>query len=52
MLAQYDMVAGLEDLTFDESGPLWGGYESGTRKYLDWPTRFPDIFQIDIGKLR
>ena len=50
--AEYEMVAGLEDLTVDESGRLWGLSESGTRKYLDWPTRFPYIFQIDVGKLK
>jgi hypothetical protein len=50
--AQYEMVAGLEDLTFDASGQLWGLSESGTRKYLAWETRFPYIFQIDIAKLK
>ena len=46
------MVAGLEDLTVDDDGHLWGLSESGTRKYVDWPTRFPYIFQIDTAKLR
>jgi DNA-binding beta-propeller fold protein YncE len=50
--AQYDMTAGLEDLTVDESGRLWGMSESGTRKYLAWETRFPFIFRIDTGKLQ
>jgi DNA-binding beta-propeller fold protein YncE len=50
--AQYEMVAGLEDLTVDEAGHLWGQSESGTRKYLHWETRFPYIFQIDVGKLK
>ena len=50
--AQYDMVAGLEDLTVDEPGQLWGLSESGTRKYIDWQTRFPYIFKIDTGKLK
>jgi hypothetical protein len=50
--AEYEMVAGLEDLTVDERGQLWGLSESGTRKYLAWETRFPFVFQIDIGKLR
>lgn len=52
VLAQYAMVAGLEDLTVDPSGQLWGLSESGTRKYIDWPTRYPYIFRIDTGKLR
>ena len=50
--AQYDMVAGLEDLAVDESGRLWSLSESGTRKYLHWETRFPYIFTIDVGKLK
>ncbi|HSH92238.1 MAG TPA: hypothetical protein VK996_19790 [Ramlibacter sp.] len=50
--AEYEMVAGLEDLTVDESGRLWGMSESGTQKYLAWDTKFPYIFQIDIGKLK
>ena len=49
--AQYEMVAGLEDLTVDASGQLWGLSESGTRKYLAWETRYPYIFRIDTGKL-
>ncbi len=50
--AEYPMVAGLEDLTVDDSGRLWGLSESGTRKYLNWQTRFPYIFRIDTGKLK
>jgi len=29
-----------------------GMSESGTRKYIAWETRYPYIFQIDIGKLK
>jgi DNA-binding beta-propeller fold protein YncE len=50
--AEYAMVAGLEDLTVDDSGRLWSLSESGTRKYLHWETRFPYIFQIDVDKLK
>jgi hypothetical protein len=50
--AQYDMVAGLEDLTVDASGQLWGLSESGTRKYMSWEMKFPFIFKIDTGKLK
>jgi sugar lactone lactonase YvrE len=49
--ARYEMVAGLEDLAFD-GRTLWGLSESGTRKYLHWPTRFPFIFEIDPAKLK
>jgi hypothetical protein len=50
--AQYEMVAGLEDLATDSSGRLWGLSESGTRKYMGWPTHFPFIFRIDVERLR
>jgi hypothetical protein len=50
--AQYEMVAGLEDLTVDDQGRLWGLSESGTRKYMHWDTHFPFVFQIDTGALR
>jgi hypothetical protein len=50
--AQYDMPAGLEDLAMDAQGHLWGLSESGTRKYLSWPTRFPHIFRIEVERLR
>ena len=50
--AEYPMVAGLENLGVDAAGNLWGLSESGTRKYMHWPTRFPFIFRIDVAKLR
>jgi hypothetical protein len=50
--AEHAMVAGLEDLTVDARGRLWGLSESGTRKYLSWTTQFPFIFQIDTGRLQ
>lgn len=50
--AEYPMVAGLEDLTVDEQGQLWGLSESGTRKYLHWDTKFPFVFRIDVNALR
>jgi hypothetical protein len=51
VLAQWEMVPGLEDLAFD-GRTLWGLSESGTRKYLQWKTRFPFIFEIDVSKLK
>ena len=49
---EYEMVAGLEDLTVDDKGQLWGLSESGTRKYLHWETHYPYIFRIDPAKLK
>lgn len=50
--AQYEGPAGLEDLTVDDAGRLWGLSESGTRKYLSWATRFPYVFEIDVRRLQ
>lgn len=50
--AQYELPAGLEDLTIDDAGRLWGLSESGTRKYLAWDTKFPYLFQIDVARLK
>ena len=50
--AEYAMVPGLEDLTVDEAGQLWGLSESGTKKYMHWGTKFPHIFRIDVSKLK
>ncbi|MDP3759875.1 MAG: hypothetical protein Q8R01_05085 [Ramlibacter sp.] len=50
--AEYEMVAGLEDIAVDDAGRLWSLSESGTRKYLHWETKFPYIFRIDTGKLK
>ena len=52
ILAQHDMVAGLEDLDFAADGKLWGVSESGTRKYINWPTKFPFVVAIDVARLR
>jgi hypothetical protein len=52
VLAEYEMVAGLEDLAVDAAGALWGLSESGTRKYMHWTTHFPFIFEIDVAQLR
>lgn len=52
VLATHEMMAGLEDLNFDAQGRLWAVSESGTRKYLSWPTRFPFVFAIDLARLR
>ena len=50
--AEFEMVPGLEDIEVDANGRLWGLSESGTRKYMHWPTRFPFIFEIDVARLK
>jgi hypothetical protein len=51
VMARHEMVPGLEDLAFDGK-TLWGMSESGTRKYMNWATKFPFIFEIDVAKLK
>lgn len=52
VLARHDMMIGLEDLEFDDAGRLWGMSEAGARKYLHWTKHHPQIFEIDVAKLK
>ena len=52
VLAQYDMVIGIEDLGFDEDGRLWSVSEAGSLRWSRWSKTFPVIFQIDVSKLK
>jgi hypothetical protein len=52
VLARYEMVPGIEGISFDSRGKLWGVSEAGARKYMHWNTRFPVIFEIDVAKLK
>ena len=50
--AEYPMVAGLEDLTVDDAGQLWGLSESACMSTWAWETKFPFIFRIDVPALK
>jgi hypothetical protein len=50
--ATHAVVAGIEDLEFDSRGRLWAVSESGSRKYMQWATHFPVIFEIEVALLR
>ncbi len=52
VLAEYDMVIGIEDLGFDAEGKLWSVSEAGTQRWSKWSKTFPVIFQTDTAKLR
>lgn len=52
MLAQYEMVIGIEDLGFDERGRLWSVSEAGSIRWSKWSKTFPVLFELDVGKLK
>jgi hypothetical protein len=50
--ARFEMVSGLEDLSFDEQGKLWAMSEAGSQRWSKWATTFPMIFQVDVTALK
>jgi hypothetical protein len=52
VLAQYDMVIGIEDIGFDEDGRLWSVSEAGSLRWSKWSKTFPVVFQMDVSKLK
>jgi hypothetical protein len=52
VLAQYEMVIGIEDLGFDEEGRLWSVSEAGSLRWSKWSKTFPVIFQVEVTKLK
>jgi streptogramin lyase len=51
-LQQFNMPAGLEDISFEPGGALWGVSEAGSKRWLSWSTFFPVVFRLDMGKLK
>ena len=52
VLAQYEMVIGIEDIGFDEDGRLWSVSEAGSLRWSKWSKIFPVVFQMDVTKLK
>ncbi len=52
VLAQYDMVIGIEDIGFDEDGKLWSVSEAGSLRWSKWSKTFPVVFRLDVTKLK
>ena len=50
--SRYEMVIGIEDLGFDESGKLWAVSEAGSRRWSKWTKTYPVIFQLDVSALK
>ena len=52
LLDLFEVMAGIEDLSFDEAGKLWSVSEAGSLRWQRWETWFPLIFSLDAGRLK
>ncbi|MFL6716523.1 MAG: hypothetical protein ACJ8G3_09200 [Burkholderiaceae bacterium] len=52
VLASYDMVIGVEDISFDAQGRLWTVSEAGSLRWSRWSHAYPVLFSIDPALLR
>ncbi len=52
VLAEYRVVAGIEDLGFDTEGMLWSTSEAGSRRWPNWPTNYPFVMRFDPTRLQ
>lgn len=52
VLASYDMVIGVEDISFDAQGRLWTVSEAGSLRWSRWSHAYPVLFSIDPARLR
>jgi sugar lactone lactonase YvrE len=52
VLQRFTLPAGLEDISFEPGGALWALSEAGSKRWLNWPTFFPVVFRLEMGKLR
>ena len=52
LLGLFQVMAGVEDLSFDSANRLWSVSEAGSLRWRRWETYFPLIFSIDVERLR
>ena len=52
LLDLFEVMAGIEDLSFDGAGRLWSVSEAGSLRWRRWETWFPLIFSLDVGRLK
>ena len=52
LLTSYDMVIGVEDISFDAQGRLWTVSEAGSLRWSRWSHAYPVLFSIDPALLR
>lgn len=49
--ASYEMVIGIEDISFDKNGRIWAVSEAGSIRWSRWTATFPVVFAMDTAKL-
>ncbi len=49
--AKYDMIIGIEDISFDKNGHVWAVSEAGSIRWSRWTATFPVVFAMDVKKL-
>ena len=52
LLDLYEMMPGIEDLSFDSEGRLWSVSEAGSLRWRNWGTFYPLIFSVNISLLK
>ena len=52
LLDLFEVMAGIEDLSFDAQGRLWSVSEAGSLRWRRWKTYYPLIFSLDVGRLK
>ena len=52
LLDLFELMAGVEDLSFDARGQLWTASEAGSLRWRAWDTYYPLIFSVDTARLR
>ncbi|MGB7301825.1 MAG: hypothetical protein WA888_20350 [Burkholderiaceae bacterium] len=52
VLDLFELMAGVEDLSFDSANRLWSVSEAGSLRWRRWETYYPLIFSMDVERLR
>jgi hypothetical protein len=52
VLAEHEMVIGMEDIGFDARGRLWSVSEAGSQRWSRWNKVFPVVFALGMGRLQ
>lgn len=50
--SSFQMVIGIEDLSFDDNGRIWTVSEAGSLRWQKWSSTFPILFRLEPGRLK